>query len=26
VEWQSRATGEDRELAPGEVVAELVSG
>ncbi|HEX3462148.1 MAG TPA: proline--tRNA ligase [Acidimicrobiales bacterium] len=25
VEWQSRATGEDRELAPGDVVAELVS-
>jgi prolyl-tRNA synthetase len=26
VEWQSRATGEDRELAPGDVVAELISG
>jgi prolyl-tRNA synthetase len=26
VEWRSRATGEDRELAPGDVVAELTSG
>ncbi|HEX3839162.1 MAG TPA: proline--tRNA ligase [Acidimicrobiales bacterium] len=26
VEWRSRATGEDRELAPGDVVAALTSG